>query len=78
MIHSKPPVFADSKIEGNEIPSLPSLAHGIARIGKNWLAQYQDNVLCGELCQGAEGLVSQWSSTIKSPCMCTVTCWYQS
>ena len=38
--------------------------------GKEWLAECQDNVTV------VGGLISQWSSTIKSQQMHTATSWY--
>ena len=46
---------------------LPNQALGIIRIGKDWLAQCQDNITEDNISgHGAASLVSQWGSTIKS------------
>ena len=47
----------------------------LIRLGKDWLAQCQDNVTMwgGILSYGASGPVSQWDSTTKPPGVSTVT-----
>ena len=46
--------------------------------GNDWLAECQDNVTEGMSCHGASSLISKWGSTIKLPCVHTVTGQYPS
>ena len=56
--------------------SLLSLALGITRLGKDWLAQYQDTMTEWDIRSWCWWPVSQWGSTIKSPWVHTITNWY--
>ena len=57
----------------NEYLSLPSQVLNNLRLGKDWLAQYQDDMIEWNIRLSSLGsLVSQLSSTIKSPSVCTV------